>query len=348
MKKRLISAVATIALLAVFVGCGDSSASEGQDADKSQVVATLDECTVTLADYEYYYRAYQNNMEMQAMSTGYTEDNIQEFWDMEQDGTSNRQMLADNALTMAKQYRVLIQAAATNGSQASEEALSSSDADVDNLLAEYNNDEAAFFEAYRMTPDELREMYHQFDLINQYQEDVLADVEVSQEEIEEAYEANKAAYEEQVTVRHVLISSSASMSEEDQAAAKAKAEDILAQLEGGAEIGALAAEYSEDPGSKDNNGEYTFGRGQMVEPFEEWSFSAQPGDHGIVQTDYGYHVMEMVGPADQEIFKEQIRESLANEKAMQIINEVAELAESEDWEVNQELVNQIQIDSETN
>jgi parvulin-like peptidyl-prolyl isomerase len=63
----------------------------------------------------------------------------------------------------------------------------------------------------------------------------------------------------------------------------------------------LAAMYNEDTGSKDNNGLYeNVYRGQMVETFDLWCFDAarQPGDIGLVKTDYGYHLIYFIGEGD--------------------------------------------------
>lgn len=48
----------------------------------------------------------------------------------------------------------------------------------------------------------------------------------------------------------------------------------------------LHEEFSQDPGGP----HYIFPRGTMVEPFEEWAFSAEAGDIGIVPTQFGFHV----------------------------------------------------------
>ena len=60
---------------------------------------------------------------------------------------------------------------------------------------------------------------------------------------------------------------------------------------------ALATQFSEDPGSVENGGLYEqVPVGQMVEPFESWCLAEgrKPGDVGIVETEYGYHVMYFV------------------------------------------------------
>ncbi len=95
--------------------------------------------------------------------------------------------------------------------------------------------------------------------------------------------------ESPVSVRHILV------------ADEETANDILAQFNEGEKtesaFAALAVSNSTDSGSAGNGGLYPdFYYGQMVEAFEEWSFdpARQSGDTGIVQTDYGYHVMYFV------------------------------------------------------
>lgn len=110
-----------------------------------------------------------------------------------------------------------------------------------------------------------------------------------------------------VNVRHILVSfeggttdenGSTTYSDEEKAAAKETAEALLAQWESGDatedSFAALAQEKSTDTGSKENGGLYTdIYPGQMVTNFNDWCFEAgrQVGDTGIVETEYGYHVM---------------------------------------------------------
>lgn len=90
-------------------------------------------------------------------------------------------------------------------------------------------------------------------------------------------------------------------SDEEKAAAKAAAEEVLAQWKAGEateeSFAALANDKSAD-GDGTTGGLYeNIQPGQMVESFNDWCFDAarKPGDTGIVETQYGYHVMFFSG-----------------------------------------------------
>lgn len=100
-----------------------------------------------------------------------------------------------------------------------------------------------------------------------------------------------------VNVRHILF-----MNQEDN---MAEAEKILAEWENGEatedSFAALANEYSEDGGSNSNGGLYeSVYQGQTVQTFNDWCFdkSRKTGDTGIVETEYGVHVMYFSGVSD--------------------------------------------------
>ena len=89
--------------------------------------------------------------------------------------------------------------------------------------------------------------------------------------------------------------------------AKARMDDIVAEWEAGDmtedAFAALAETYSEDPGSAENGGLYEdVTKGQMVTAFNDWIFdeSREPGDYGVVKTEYGYHLIYFVGYGEEQ------------------------------------------------
>lgn len=95
--------------------------------------------------------------------------------------------------------------------------------------------------------------------------------------------------------------------EDAKAAAKVKAEQILKDWKSGDatedSFAELANTYSDDTGSNTNGGLYeAVKEGQMVTNFNDWIFDAsrKPGDTGIVESDYGYHIIYFVGDNKEE------------------------------------------------
>ncbi|MDD3487575.1 MAG: protein translocase subunit SecD [Candidatus Moranbacteria bacterium] len=80
---------------------------------------------------------------------------------------------------------------------------------------------------------------------------------------------------------------------------KQKAEDLLKQIQGGADFEELAKANSEDPGSKDKGGDLGFfKKGQMVPEFDKAIFDSglQPGQvyPEVVETQFGYHIIKLL------------------------------------------------------
>ena len=129
-------------------------------------------------------------------------------------------------------------------------------------------------------------------------------------EVQKYYTDNPAASEvpEQAHVRHILLltidpasPARAPLPDTQLKAKKKQIDDILKQARGGADFTALVKQYSEDPGSKDNGGEYTFARAKddpshaMVPEFEAAAFSLTNNQiSDVVTTQYGYHIIKLL------------------------------------------------------
>ena len=101
--------------------------------------------------------------------------------------------------------------------------------------------------------------------------------------------------EEQAKVRHILITSKEG--DEDDAANKRLADSILyAVKRDSSKFTELVQKYSDDPGSVPNGGVYSwFPKGQMVPEFENFSFEKRIGATGVVRTNYGFHIIQVLG-----------------------------------------------------
>ena len=117
---------------------------------------------------------------------------------------------------------------------------------------------------------------------------------------DDVYDPN-AAVQYCVNVRHILLQPGEG---EDMSAALTQAEALYEEWKQNPtedNFAALAGEHTTDPGSQSNGGLYEdVYPGQMLTNFNDWCFdeSRQPGDHGIVETEYGYHIMYFVGNSE--------------------------------------------------
>ena len=133
---------------------------------------------------------------------------------------------------------------------------------------------------------------------------------VTEEELKEFYEANKARFEKgaAVSAKHILVKD------------EAKCQEILEEISAGKAFEVAAQEYSTCPSGQRGGDLGEFGRGQMVKEFEEAAFAAEIGHVvGPVATQFGYHLIKVeskkeAAAAPFEEVKEQIRRNLLSQK----------------------------------
>lgn len=150
--------------------------------------------------------------------------------------------------------------------------------------------------------------------------DLANNVKLTDADVEAYYQAQSARYstEERRRVSHILLESA----EEDSAIA-AKAEELLKQLQGGADFATLAKEHSADTVSGENGGDLDFITKDVMEPeFEKAVYAlAAVGDlSAVVKTSFGYHLIKLteieaakVKPLSE--VREAITSALQQEKA---------------------------------
>ncbi len=120
--------------------------------------------------------------------------------------------------------------------------------------------------------------------------------QVSDADVQAYYDAHKDQYQvkEQVKTRHILIAVSAGADAKTDAAAKTKAEDLLKQIQGGANFADLAKKNSDDPGSKDSGGELPMYPTSGLDPaYAKAAMVLNPGQTSpVVRSQFGYHIIQ--------------------------------------------------------
>jgi peptidyl-prolyl cis-trans isomerase D len=127
---------------------------------------------------------------------------------------------------------------------------------------------------------------------------VRKNITVSEAELKSYYEQNasRLSGNEERRASHILIEAAKTAPASDREKAKARADDLLAQVRKSPESFAeLAKKNSQDSGSALKGGDLDFfARGAMVKPVEDAVFTMNKGDiSGVVESDFGYHIIKL-------------------------------------------------------
>jgi len=120
--------------------------------------------------------------------------------------------------------------------------------------------------------------------------------QVSDADIQAYYQAHQEQYRvaEQVKTRHILIQVPKGADPKTDAAAKAKAADLLKQIKAGGSFADLAKANSDDPGSKDTGGELPMMPTSGLDPaYGKAAMALNPGQTSdLVRSSFGYHIIQ--------------------------------------------------------
>lgn len=315
------------------------------DAMLEQVVATCGDIQVTNRELQYYYdqqlysfySMYSNYLSYMLDTTKCLDEQV----DMYGTGTWQDSFI-NGAVDMFQQIAALAQTARETGFTLNDEeqAYLESAQDLASLATTYGYTDLDLFIRDYIGPGATEETYKTFlelsILANCYANKLAESVTVSKDEINTYYDENAEMMQNSygirkvdkpvVNVRHILIQPTAaedgSISDDAWAAAETQAQDLYNQWQAGAAteefFAELATNHTQDPGSQATGGLYeAVYPGQMVPEFENWCFEdgRQVGDHGMVKTSYGYHIMFFSGEGDYIYWEMAAEDMCRQEKA---------------------------------
>jgi len=196
-----------------------------------------------------------------------------------------------------------------------------SDADVEKWVADHPD-------RYR-TPPRVRVRYAAY-----LPKDFAALAAPSDDEIKAYYDEHRDdrfTAPEEVRARHILIKLPPAADEKARAAARTKAEDVLAKVKKGADFAKLAQDVSEDPGTASKGGDLgLFSRGHMVPAFDAAAFALEPGAvSDVVETPFGFHIIKVEeklpgGQKPLDAVRDEIVKTLSAEKGLELARKQAE------------------------
>ena len=133
------------------------------------------------------------------------------------------------------------------------------------------------------------------------EEVVTSKIIIPEEEIKAYYEENPDYFASQETVNasHILILVPENADAAAKAKAKAKIDAVAAEAAAGGDFAELAKKYSEGPSGPNGGDLGSFGRGEMVKPFEDAVFALSLGQiSDVVETQFGYHIIKLTGKSE--------------------------------------------------
>jgi peptidyl-prolyl cis-trans isomerase SurA len=147
------------------------------------------------------------------------------------------------------------------------------------------------FEQYR---NQLQEQIEKLRLVSI---EVRAKIHVSETEMREYYEANRAKYseEESFRARHIFFRTNEKAPADDIKKTMTTALMVLAEAKSGKDFAELAKSYSEDPAARKDGGALgTFKKGDMMPELESSILSMKPGEVSeLVSTPSGFHIIKL-------------------------------------------------------
>lgn len=281
-------------------------------------VATVDGHKIKTGEFKYYLQVQKQNMYYSA----YQEDqSISEetFWATPIGGEAAIDFAKRSALDTIQETKIhYIKAKEAKVSLTKDEIkrldddiqksiIDKMDPDNNNAVGKGNKIRAnkALLKQFGFSLEDLRKTQLESFTVQKYRSAEIAKITDAEADVETNYNKHPEWYkedtqfrtgaEEAVWARHILLRLEEAATQADKDAAKKKAEDLIAELKGGADFATLAKENSEDPGSKDNGGEYLFGKGRMYPEFEEVAFTLNPGQitETPLLTSAGYHILKL-------------------------------------------------------
>jgi len=126
-------------------------------------------------------------------------------------------------------------------------------------------------------------------------QEVASNLKISDKDTKDYYDGHMDLFKQpgKIQASHILVKVESGADESVKAEALKKIKKIQKELKKGGDFAELAKKYSDCPSSAKGGDLGSFGRGQMVKPFEEAAFSLKPGEiSDIVETDFGYHLIK--------------------------------------------------------
>ncbi|MDP4182517.1 MAG: peptidylprolyl isomerase [Bacillota bacterium] len=351
---KIILFILSFTVLLSSSACSSNNEKKKSSYNSTDIAATIGDVKVPKYEFIFYLKNAKRDMEGES---GVKETNdinvLKKYWSDKVNNVVREDEAKKKSLQSIKELIILLTKAKSQNLQLDQKSKDTVKAHMDNLIKTKGNGdrkkaEQVIKETYGVNLFQYESIYNDYLLgydifVNKFKQDL----NISDKDIRDYYNKNIKDYENKVIVKHILISNNDEKTGEKLTGAKLEekkklAEDILQKAKSGSDFESLVLQYSQDPGVKENHGQISFTKGQTMKEFDNWAFNAKDGDIGLVETQYGYHVIKFIKKSTYDDEKANIKERLENDAYDKKFNEWVNAPEFT-VKPNQSLIDSISI-----
>lgn len=300
-------------LLVILAGISIAGCTKTQEEEKTEIVLTTDfkENEVFRINTESCTTP-EMMVYMSTLQAQYESVFGREIWEKDLGGFTLEQQLKDTILARLAQIKVMNLLAKNYGVTLSEEE----NALIEKAAAEYLSKlKPGEISAMGVTGEMIEMLYREYAMANKVYSEITKDInpEISDDEARN------------ISVKHILIKTysldekgeKVEYTERQKEDAHKRIREIQKKIRNGEDFDSLVEEYNEDDKSI-----HIFGKGTMPKEFEEASFNLDTDQiSGIVETEYGYHIIKCISTFDRDE-TDQNKVKIVEERKNEAFNQV--------------------------
>ncbi len=293
-------------------------------------IAKISGRRITTEEYKYFLSNEKFYMLNEVKDPGMDEAT---FWSTKIDGEDPLVITKNRALDSIKAFNIEKIKAKKDGVKLNADERRNAAVYVDNMLGQYYSTRAAkdeYLKAYiGISYAKYVDIIEDYFLVLKYRDEVKATIEVSEEQVKEYYDANKDDVDK-VTMHHMLVDfdkylekdaegktvPGATLTDEQKEKARGDAVGILAQVDEGQAYDVILKKfYGDEYNEEEMTFEFTFKKGDnYLEDIKDWAFSNEAGSTGMIESEYGFHIVKLVKRTDYEEIKDDAKAAILTEK----------------------------------
>ncbi|MDQ2086523.1 SurA N-terminal domain-containing protein [Herbivorax sp. ANBcel31] len=326
-KRAIISIAALLVVAALLVGYIAYS-------NATSYVAEIDGEKITEEEYRFFLYNEKREMENREGAAGKTQEEIEALWNSKIDGVDATEVLKQNALENVKKYKIQLFKAEEQGLFLNDNDYNNIENSIESLLGQISDFEGSrreaersFREEFGVTVDQYREIAENLNLGFKFaRREQEENMSATQEELREHYDENSENFT--TATANILVFYKRDVHggwdmfpEEKIEEARENAEEAFEKIKEGERLSRVAAEFADDPNA-DLERDTEIKMDAHIEPeIKDWALKGEEGDLGLVDTDLGFNIIEILELTSFEDVRDRVRNVVVGEKYEDLLEE---------------------------